>query len=142
VIDPSNKKWQVILSQKKKEKKATMSKKELPHEIHKIEEKAMGFNLPLPTIVEGKDIFGKTFQEQTVLSYISHYGSSFWLTAPVSLDQELKLIINLPPKLAPDKNLNLIIKGRTIFIEASKGKDQQQRVSLKFQTKYIIEAEE
>jgi len=119
-----------------------MSKKNRSHDIHKIEEKVMGFNLPLPTIVEGQNISGKPFSEQTVLSYISHYGSSFWLTAPVSLDQELKLIINLPQKLAPDKNLNLIIRGKTVFIEASKGKNQQQRVSLKFQSKYIIEAEE
>ena len=119
-----------------------MAKKDPSHDIYKIEEKVMGFNLPLPTAVEGKDISGKPFREQTVLSYISHYGSSFWLTTPVSLDQELKLIINLPSKLAPDKNLNLIIRGKTVFIEASKGKDRQQRVSLKFQSKYIIEAEE
>ncbi|UCC38485.1 MAG: PilZ domain-containing protein [Candidatus Aminicenantes bacterium] len=119
-----------------------MSKKVQSNDIHKIEEKVKGFNLPLPTIVEGKDTSGKPFREQTVLSYISHFGSSFWLTTPVSLDQELRLIVSLPPKLAPDKNLNLIIKGKTVFIEASKGKSQQQRVSLKFQTKYIIEAEE
>lgn len=119
-----------------------MAKRNPSHDMHKIEEKVMGFNLPLPTVVEGKDASGKPFREQTVLSYISHYGSSFWLITPVSLDQELKLIINLPPKLAPDKNLNLIIKGKTVFIEASKGKNQQQRVSLKFQSKYIIEAEE
>jgi hypothetical protein len=119
-----------------------MAKKDPSHDIYKIEEKVMGFNFPLPTVVEGKDTSGKPFREQTVLSYISHYGSSFWLATPISLDQELKLIIDLPSKLSPDKNLNLIIRGKTVFIEAGKGKDRQHRVSLKFQSKYIIEAEE
>jgi len=101
--------------------------------------KEQGFNLSLPTLVEGTEKSGETFQEKTVLSYISHHGSSFWLAQPVSLGSELKLIIDLPPKLADNKDLKLIIKGRVIFVEATKDNQSKQRVSLKFDSKYIIE---
>ena len=102
--------------------------------------KEQGFNLSLPTIVEGRELSGKPFTEKTVLSYISHHGSSFWLTNAVSLGSELKLIIDLPPKLADKKELKLIIKGKVIFVESTKGKDAKQRVSLKFDSKYVIES--
>ena len=101
--------------------------------------KEQGFNLSLPTLVEGTEISGETFQEKTVLSYISHHGSSFWLAKTVSLGSELKLIIDLPPKLAEKKDLKLIIKGKVIFVEATKGKESKQRVSLKFDSKYVID---
>ncbi|MFC2163470.1 PilZ domain-containing protein [Acidobacteriota bacterium] len=104
--------------------------------------KEEGFNLSLPTIVEGRELSGKQFMEKTVLSYISHHGSSFWLTNSVSLGSDLKLIIDLPPKLADKKDLKLIIKGKVIFVESTKGKDSKQRVSLKFDSKYVIESEE
>jgi len=103
--------------------------------------KEQGFNLSLPTLVEGKEESGKAFREKTVLSYISHHGSSFWLSNPVALGSELKLIIDLPPKLADKKDLKLIIKGKVIFVEALKGKNSKQRVSLKFSNKYIIDSE-
>jgi hypothetical protein len=103
--------------------------------------KEQGFNLSLPTLVEGEEESGKAFREKTVLSYISHHGSSFWLTNPVVLGSELKLIIDLPPKLADKKDLKLIIKGKVIFVEALKGKNSKQRVSLKFSSKYIIDSQ-
>ena len=102
--------------------------------------KEQGFNLSLPTIVEGRDVSGKHFTEKTVLSYISHHGSSFWLTNSVSLGSALRLIIDLPPKLAEKKDLQLLIKGTVIFVESTKGKDSKQRVSLKFDSKYVIES--
>jgi len=102
--------------------------------------KEQGFNLSLPTIVEGKEPSGNAFTEKTVLSYISHHGSSFWMTNSVSLGSELKLIIDLPPKLADKKDLKLIIKGKVIFVESTKGRDAKQRVSLKFDSKYVIES--
>ncbi|MBE0461259.1 MAG: PilZ domain-containing protein, partial [Candidatus Aminicenantes bacterium] len=64
-----------------------------------------GFNVTLPMLVEGNEVFGKKFKEKTFLLYISNYGASFWLKTSVSLGSELKIIINLPPKLAEDKNL-------------------------------------
>jgi hypothetical protein len=103
--------------------------------------KEQGFNLSLPTQVEGQEESGKSFREKTVLSYISHHGSSFWLTNPVALGSELKLIIDLPPKLADKKDLKLIIKGKVIFVESLKGKNSKQRVSLKFSSKYIIDSQ-
>lgn len=103
--------------------------------------KEQGFNLSLPTLIEGHEESGRAFKEKTVLSYISHHGSSFWLTNPVSLGSELKLIIDLPPKLADKKDLKLIIKGKVIFVEALKGKNSKQRVSVKFSSKYIIDSQ-
>lgn len=98
-----------------------------------------GFNLPLKTCIEGQDKSGKEFKEKTVLSYISHNGSSFWMNTSVSLGSELKLIVDLPPKLGDEKDLKLVIKGKVIFIEAVKEQNSKKRVSVKFDNKYIIE---
>jgi len=99
-----------------------------------------GFNLPLPTLVQGIDASGKKFQEKTVLSYISNSGSSFWLKTEVSSGIELRLTVDLPSKLSDDKDLKLVIKGEVIFLEASKKENSKLRVSLKFNNKYIIES--
>ena len=120
-----------------------MLDKQSPNNIHnKIPNLEQGFNLPLLVLVEGKDIAGKPFKEKSIISYISHLGSSFWLTNPVSIDDELKLTIGLPPKLSEGKNLNLIVKGKVAFIEASGNQNFRQRISLKFDSKYIIKSEE
>jgi len=97
-----------------------------------------GFDLPLSTKVEGISASGKPFEENTVLSYISHHGSSFWLKNHIALGSELRLSIGLPPKLSEDKSLKLIIRGKVIFTESPKNNDSGQRVSLKFENKYII----
>jgi len=101
-----------------------------------------GFNIPLQTLIEGKDMFGNPFNEKTVLSYISHNGSSFWMANTVPVGSELKLIIDLPPNLSDEKDLKLIIKGRVVFVEAPKDQDPRHRVSLKFENKYIIKKDE
>lgn len=98
-----------------------------------------GFHMPLPTLVQGKDTKGNTFSEKTLLSYISQNGSSFWLTTEVALGYDLKLTVDLPPNLTDDKDLKLIIKGKIIFLEAPKNHNSRQRVSLKFENKYIID---
>jgi hypothetical protein len=102
----------------------------------------LGFKLPLPILVEGEDRFGNSFKEKTVLSYISHQGSSFWLANAVSLGHELKLTVNLPPKLAEEKNLKLMIKGTVVFVEASTDQNSRHRVSLKFENKYMIKSDD
>jgi hypothetical protein len=99
-----------------------------------------GFNLPLPTLVQGIDASGKNFQEKTVLSYISNSGSSFWLNTKVTSGSELRLTVDLPSKLSDDKDLKLVIKGEVIFLESPKKENPKLRVSLKFNNKYIIEA--
>ncbi len=98
-----------------------------------------GFNLPLETEIEGVNATGEKFKEKTVLSYISHKGSSFWLSNLVKSGSELRLAINLPPKLSEEKRLKLIIKGKVIFVEAIRSEATQQRVTLKFESRYIIE---
>lgn len=100
--------------------------------------KEKGFNLSLPAQVEGQDLEGNFFNEKTSLSYISHQGSSFWLKTSIAIGNDLRLIIDLPPKLAQDQNLKLIIKGKVIFVEASTDQIPKQRVSIKFENKYII----
>lgn len=111
-------------------------------ETLKTNNKEEGFNLPLVISVEGDDQSGKPFKEKTVLSYISHEGSSFWLTNFVSIGNELKLTINLPPKLSEGKKLYLIIKGKVAFVEANSDQNYRQRVSLRFDNKYTIKSEE
>lgn len=101
-----------------------------------------GFKLPLPAIIEGINKFGTTFKEKTTLSYISHQGCSFWLMNDVAIGQELKLSIDLPSTLSEGKKLKLKIKGKVAFIEATPSKDLRQRISLRFENKYIIKAEE
>ena len=104
--------------------------------------KEKGFNLSLPTRVEGYDMEGIFFTEKTSLTYISHQGSSFWLRTPVSTGHDLKLTVDLPPKLSQDHNLKLIIRGKIIFVEASTDQIPRQRVSVKFENKYIIESDD
>ena len=104
---------------------------------HTVPEK--GFNLSLPTRVEGLDTEGNVFTEKTTLSYISHQGSSFWMMTPTFIGHDLKLIIDLPPKLAQDQDMKLIIKGKVIFVEAATDQIPKQRVSIKFESKYIIQ---
>lgn len=104
--------------------------------------KEKGFNLSLPTRVEGLDMEGNFFNENTALSYISHQGSSFLLRTPISVGKDLKLTVDLPQKLAQDQDLKLIIRGKIIFVEATTDQIPKQRVSIKFENKYIIENED
>jgi hypothetical protein len=108
----------------------------------KAERKDQIFNLPLPTVVEGRDASGRPFQEKTVLFYISYQGASFNLASPVVLGSRLKLIIDLPPSLSEDQSLKLIINGRVALVEVNHAHRTRQRVSLRFENKYFIKADE
>ncbi len=107
----------------------------------KSEGKDQIFNLPLPTLVEGRDASGKAFREKTVLFYISHHGASFNLAKPPALGSKLKLIIDLPASLSEDENLKLVINGKVALIEANNSHPVKQRVSLRFESKYVIKDE-
>jgi len=96
-----------------------------------------GFKLPLFTIVIGRNAEGNFFSENTLLSYISHQGASFYLKTPVSFGTKLKLTIDLPLKLG-DKNLKLFIQGKVVFVEAVNNDNSQWRVSIKFRNNYRI----
>jgi hypothetical protein len=119
-----------------------MAKKSFIFDMHELGYGEQGFSIPLQTVVEGKNSSGSEFNEKTVLNYISHNGSSFWMANSVPVGSELKLVIDLPPKLSEEKNLKLIVKGRVVFIEAPKDQDLRHRVSLKFENKYIIKDDE
>lgn len=110
--------------------------------LGKTETKDQVFNLPLPTLVEGRDAAGKSFQEKTLLFYISHRGASFNLTNSIALGSKLKLVIDLPPSLAEDKNLKLVINGKVALVEANNSHPAKQRVSMRFENKYFIKADD
>jgi len=124
----------------KKEKEADMPAKSLLTPGTG-ERKDQIFNLPLPTVVEGRDAAGRSFQEKTVLFYISYHGASFNLSRPVTIGSRLKLLIDLPPSLAEDQNLKLVINGRVALVEANDSRHQRHRVSLRFENKYFIKAD-
>jgi hypothetical protein len=107
----------------------------------KSERKDQIFNLPLPTVIEGRDAVGRSFQEKTVLFYISHHGASFNMVNPVTLGAKLKLLIDLPPSLSDDQNLKLVINGKVALVEANPSDYSRQRVSLRFESKYFIKAD-
>lgn len=96
------------------------------------------FNLPLPTLVEGETPTGETFQEKTILNYISHQGAVFELKKQVTIGSRLRLAIDLPRALAEDRNLKLIIRGQVILVERLPNRKNKQRITLKFENKYFI----
>jgi hypothetical protein len=136
VIDRPDWAWHFRLSTKEKE--ADMLSKLSSSPFGKTERKDQIFNLPLPTVVEGRDAAGRQFQEKTVLYYISHKGASFNLTNLVVLGSKLKLFIDLPSAMAEDKNLKLVINGKVALVEANHSSSLKQRVSLRFENKYFI----
>ena len=101
-----------------------------------------GFTFPLPTQVEGMNAKGRDFAEETVLTFISHEGSSFRLKNPIQIGSRLKLIIDLPEKLAEDKALKLVIRGRVAKVEALRLGNGGQQVTIRFDSKYIIKPED
>jgi len=125
----------------KKEKDADMLSKSSLTAPGKGERKDQVFNLPLPTVVEGRDATGRSFQEKTVLFYISHHGASFNMANSITLGSKLKLIIDLPPSLSDDQNLKLVINGKVVLVEANQSQYSRQRVSLRFENKYFIKAD-
>lgn len=97
-----------------------------------------GFSFPLPTRVEGTNARGAAFVEDTILSFINHQGSSFSLKNAVGVGARLKLIIDLPEKMAEDKNLKLAIKGRVVMVEMKRNPAAGQKITLHFDSRYII----
>lgn len=104
--------------------------------------KSQVFNLPLATLVSGPDSGGRPFEERTVLFYISDSGATFNLKTSLASGARLRLAIDLPPSLAEDKSLKLIINGRVALVEALEGQPGRQRISLRFESRYVIQAEE
>jgi len=97
-----------------------------------------GFTFPLPTQVDGVNARGQDFSEGTILTYINHQGSSFYLKNPIHVGTRLRLVIDLPEKLSEDRNLKLVIKGKVALVEAYREHAVGQRVTVHFDSKYII----
>ncbi|MFQ6070339.1 MAG: PilZ domain-containing protein [Candidatus Aminicenantales bacterium] len=106
-------------------------------DVFKTIKKEQGFKLPLSTRVKGKNAFGEDFVEKTEFSYISHRGGSFWLKTPILFGTELELVADLPVTLS-QKKLKLHLTGKIVFIEALKGQNFCQRVTVKFNRKFKI----
>lgn len=120
------------------EEKATMIKKFPFDETTPLASAERGFIFPLPTQVDGVNARGQDFSEGTILTYINHQGSSFYLKNPVHIGTRLRLIVDLPEKLSEDKNLKLVIKGKVMLIEALRERGPGQKVTVHFDSKYII----
>ena len=118
-----------------------MLSKTLPLTAAKGDKRDQVFNLPLTTVVEGRDAEGLPFKEKTALFYISHQGAAFGLSRPVMLGTKLRMVVDLPPNLAADKNLKLVIRGEVALVEELTPSPFQQRVSVRFETKYFIKEE-
>jgi len=101
-----------------------------------------GFSFPLPMSVQGMNARGREFTEETVLTYISHELCSFILRNPLQIGVRLRLVVDLPEKLSlEDKDLKLVIKGRVERIESLRDRAASQKVTVKFDGKYIIKPE-
>ncbi|MBM3297210.1 MAG: PilZ domain-containing protein [Candidatus Aminicenantes bacterium] len=109
--------------------------------LYKAPAKDQGFTFPLPTQVEGLDQAGRSFREETVLSFINHQGSTFRLKNQVAIGSKVKLIVDLPKKLAEGQNLKLVIKGRVVAIELDDRQNARKKVSIRFESRYIITPE-
>ena len=115
-----------------------MSKHPYTGDLNAAASKDSGFTFPLPTRVEGRNTRGQDFAEDTVLSHISHEGSTFILRNRVGVGERLRLIIDLPEKISTDKSLKLVIKGKVTRIEAADAQAASQKVAISFDSKYII----
>lgn len=99
-----------------------------------------GFKFSLPLTVEGPDVDGSLFREQTTLDYMSHTGALFPLQRPVTLGSRLKLVVPLPDKLAEGKGLKLVVKGTIIDIDSGHREGRAAKVALRLESRYVIEA--
>jgi hypothetical protein len=140
VIDRPSGTWHPKRAAKVKE--AIMTIKVPVDDMSLLGSQERGFYFPLPTLVEGHNARGQEFNENTVLTYINHQGSSFYLKNPVTIGMRLRLVIDLPEKLSQDKALKLVIKGRVARVEGLRDANNGQKVTIHFDSKYIIKPED
>jgi hypothetical protein len=125
-----------------KGKGSEMLGKNLMEKRNRLDTGAKFFSFPLHTVVEGRNLSGNSFKEETSLAYISHQGSCFSLKNQVDLGCRLKLVVDLPEKLAENKNLKLVLKGEVVFIEAGPSAYAPHQIYMKFDTKYVIQPDD
>lgn len=100
-----------------------------------------GFKFSLPLTVEGPDVDGSLFREETTLDYMSHAGALFPLQSPVTLGSRLKLVVALPDKLGEGKGLKLVVKGTIIDINSGNREGRTSKVALRLESRYVIESD-
>jgi hypothetical protein len=124
------------------EEEAIMIRKVSVEEAGPLASAERGFTFPLPTQVDGVNARGQDFSEGTILTYINHQGSSFYLKNPVHIGTRLRLVVDLPEKLSEDRTLKLVIKGKVALIEALREHGPGQKVTVHFDSKYIIKPDD
>jgi hypothetical protein len=115
-----------------------MSRDSLSREVDLFGSLDPGFAFPLAMQVQGWNARNQEFAEDTFLSSISHRGSSFYLRNPVHIGTRLRLVIDLPEKLSEDLGLKLVVKGRVARVEARRESPAIQKITVEFDSKYII----
>jgi c-di-GMP-binding flagellar brake protein YcgR len=90
------------------------------------------FDLPLPTMIEGKLPHGEKFEESTTLENISSTGAYFCLDSGVVVGSKLNLMIDLPQKLTGGKEVKLRLGGITVRLEEPDRKGKKQGVAIRF----------
>jgi hypothetical protein len=141
VIDPSKRAWHSSGEAKEKDqkkRKRDMSRENLQREADMFGAREQGFTYPLATRVQGVNARAQEFTEDTVLTSINYKGALFCLKNPVHIGTRLRLVIDLPEKLAEDKNLKLVIKGRVARVEYLRESPAAQKLTLEFDSRYII----
>ncbi len=90
------------------------------------------FDLPLPTLIEGKLPHGERFRESTTLENISSSGAYFSLDSGVVVGSKLNLVIELPRELAEGSPLKLLLGGITVRLEKPNRRSKKQGVAVRF----------
>jgi len=90
------------------------------------------FDLPLPTLIEGKLPHGERFRESTTLENISSSGAYFSLDSGVVVGSKLNLVIELPRELAAASPLRLLLGGITVRLEKPNRRSKKQGVAVRF----------
>jgi len=116
----------------KKTTKAKTTKKKLLVPIDIDRRREWRFNLPLPTLVEGKLPRGKNFKEISKLENISSSGAYFRLDSGLVVGSKLSLIIDVPKKVTEGRTVKLQIGGITVRLEKADKKRKKQGVAVHF----------
>jgi c-di-GMP-binding flagellar brake protein YcgR len=112
--------------------------KKLPKDLSINRRREWRFDLPLPTVIEGKSPAGQKFHEETKLKNISSGGAYFSLDSGVAVGSKLNLMIELPDKLTDGKKMRLMIGGITVRLEKPNLKSRKQGVAVRFSNDFHV----
>lgn len=117
-------------------KKTTKARKKAvaqwPDDVQINRRREWRFDLPLPTLIEGKLPHGERFRESTTLENISSSGAYFSLDSGVVVGSKLNLVIELPRDPAEGSPLKLLLGGITVRLEKPNRRSKKQGVAVRF----------